>query len=90
LFSNGLFGEPGRPFVIEFSDQPPALSAAIAVIQIDLEDIPFCIFNHKIATVPPRVPFTAARWKAAEAVLAELSGIRVKKIDIFGVGRIPL
>jgi len=65
LFYSGLFGEPGWSFFIEPGDQPPALSAAIAVIQIDLEYVPFCIFNHKIAPVSPSVPFTAAGWKAA-------------------------
>jgi hypothetical protein len=65
LFSSGLFGEPCWPIFIESGDQPPALSAAIAVIQIDLEDVSFCIFDDKIATVPPSVPFTAAGWKTA-------------------------
>jgi hypothetical protein len=65
IFSIGLSDEPSWPLSIESGDQPPALSAAIAVIQIDLEDVPFGISNHIVATVSPRVPFTTARWKSA-------------------------
>ena len=62
IVSTGLFGEPGRSFFVESGHQPPALFASIAVIQIDLEDISFCIFNDKITTVSPRVLFTTAGW----------------------------
>ncbi|MCJ7546364.1 MAG: hypothetical protein MUP30_06010 [Deltaproteobacteria bacterium] len=67
-------------FIVGSSYQPPALFLAIAVIQIDLENVSFRISHNVVAAVSARVPFTAAAWKSAEPVLAELSGNRVKKL----------
>ena len=77
--SNGAFFLP--VFFSESSYQPPALFLAIAVIQIYLEDITFFVSHDKVAAVSPCVPLTATARKAAEALLAELSGIQITKKD---------